>query len=198
MKKQLALIFGLLLSANVFAQDTITRISGERFAVSVLEVNTLEIKYKKFDNLNGPTYTILKSETEEIHYKNGSKDKFNKTKQVTNAKSQVYFLRTTGFTGSLIGFSIFVDEIFKCKINNKKYSILDVSPGLHKFSVQMSGTRPKMEAVKIEINIEEGKTYYVQMVFQVGLLANTLYCQEVTENSAKSILPILSFDNECK
>ena len=42
-----------------------------------MEVTTSEIKYKKFDNLDGPTFSILKSEVLIIRYKNGTKDVFN-------------------------------------------------------------------------------------------------------------------------
>ncbi len=55
----------------------ITKKTGEDITVKVLEVTTSEIKYKKFDNLDGPTFSILKSEVLIIRYKNGTKDVFN-------------------------------------------------------------------------------------------------------------------------
>ena len=54
-----------------------------------------------------------------------------------NAK--VYFMRSTGFTGSAQGFTVFIDDVVVCKLNNKRFSIHDVAPGKHIFSVQFAG-----------------------------------------------------------
>ena len=74
------LSFFLLLSITVnlsYSQDLITKKSGEDIKVKVLEVATSEIKYRKSENLNGPIFTILKSEVLLVRYENGSKDIFN-------------------------------------------------------------------------------------------------------------------------
>jgi len=112
-------------------------------------------------------------------------------------KGKVYFIRSTGFQGSAVAFTAFVDKELVCKLNNKKYSIHDVSPGEHIFTVQFAGKNAKAKAEPIKINIEAGKTYYIQMVFQTGLLKNNLYCQEVTENSAKTVLVDCVQDTKC-
>lgn len=111
----------------------------------------------------------------------------------------VYFMRTTGFQGSAAGFTAFIDGALACKLNNKRYSVHEVTPGTHLFSVQFGGKKSKPNAAKeqISISVEAGKTYYIQMVFQTGLLVNNLYCQEVTENSAQTILPTLQEDHKC-
>jgi len=64
-----------------FSQDIITKKSSEDIQAKVLEVTTTEIKYKKFDNLNGPTFTILKSDVLMVRYENGTKDIFNEEKK---------------------------------------------------------------------------------------------------------------------
>jgi hypothetical protein len=110
---------------------------------------------------------------------------------------KVYFIRSTGFQGSAVAFTAFIDKQLACKLNNKKFSIHQVSPGEHTFTVQFAGKKAKEKAEPITINIEEGKTYYVQMVFQPGLLKNNLYCQEVTENSAKTVLANCVEDSNC-
>lgn len=70
---------------SVYSQDVITKKSGEDIQSKVLEVTTSEVKYKKFDNQSGPTFTILKSEILMIRYENGSKDVFNETNSSTNS-----------------------------------------------------------------------------------------------------------------
>ena len=62
---------------NIQAQDVIVKKDGSTILSKVLEVNTADIKYKKFSNLNGPTYTIDKSDILAINYENGEKDDFN-------------------------------------------------------------------------------------------------------------------------
>ena len=83
MKKFIMFFVATFLVANcLFSQDVITKKSGEDIQAKVLEVTTSEVKYKKFDNLNGPVFSILKSELLLIRYENGSKDVFNDNKKV--------------------------------------------------------------------------------------------------------------------
>lgn len=74
--KQLLVMFMLLCSTAVFAQDVIVKKDGSTILAKVLEVNTDNIRYKKHSNPNGPTYTIGKSEIMSINYENGEKEVF--------------------------------------------------------------------------------------------------------------------------
>lgn len=109
--------------------------------------------------------------------------------------AKVYFMRSTGFSGSAQGFTVFIDDKIVCKLNNKRYSLHDIAPGTHQFSVQFAGKSAKGKAERIEINVEAGKTYYIQLIFQTGFIKNNLYCQEVTESSAKTMLGSLKEDS---
>lgn len=75
MRQVLTLIM-FLGSTAAFAQDVIVKKDGSTILSKVLEVNTADIKYKKFSNQNGPTYTISKAEVMTINYENGDKDDF--------------------------------------------------------------------------------------------------------------------------
>ena len=71
------LVFLMLLSAtSVFAQDVIVKKDGSTILSKVVEIGSTEVKYKKFSNQNGPTYTITKAEIQAINYENGEKDTF--------------------------------------------------------------------------------------------------------------------------
>ncbi len=74
------ILFTLLFIIGVFslsyAQDMITKKNSEDIKAKVLEVTTSEIKFKKFENLNGPTFSLSKSEVIMIRYENGTKDVF--------------------------------------------------------------------------------------------------------------------------
>lgn len=56
--------------------DLIILKDGSDIKSKVIDVGVTEIKYKKIDNINGPNYSILKSEVFMIIYANGSKDVF--------------------------------------------------------------------------------------------------------------------------
>ena len=76
-KKLSFLLLLMALSTNLsFAQDLITKKSGEDVKAKVIEVTTTEIRYKKAENINGPLFTILKGEVFSIKYENGTKDIF--------------------------------------------------------------------------------------------------------------------------
>jgi hypothetical protein len=110
---------------------------------------------------------------------------------------KIYFLRSTGFQGSAVAFKTFIDGEFVCKLNNKKYSIHEVPVGKHECSVQFGGKTSKEKAEKFEVQVEAGKITYVQLVFETGVFINNIYCEEVTENTAKKKMEILVEDTKC-
>lgn len=82
MKKLILTTLTTILTLTLcFSQDIITKNSGEDIQTKILEVTTTEVKYKKFDNQNGPIYTILKSDVRMVRYENGAKDIFNEKKK---------------------------------------------------------------------------------------------------------------------
>lgn len=62
-----------------YSQDYIILKNGEEVESKVLEINAKDIKYKKFSNQDGPTYTMLKSKIFMVKYASGDKDVFNTT-----------------------------------------------------------------------------------------------------------------------
>lgn len=110
---------------------------------------------------------------------------------------KIYFLRSTGFQGSAVAFKTFIDGDFVCKLNNKKYSIHEVPVGKHECSVQFGGKTSKEKAEKFEVQVEPGKITYVQLVFETGVLINNIYCEEVTENTAKQKMLNMEEDTKC-
>jgi hypothetical protein len=110
---------------------------------------------------------------------------------------EVYFLRDTGNDGSAWAFRVFVDDDLICKLNNKRFSTHNISAGEHYFYVQYSGNNPKKDADRIKVNIEPGKTYYIELIQKKRAFTENIFCQEVTENSAKILLPRLKEDKKC-
>lgn len=79
MKRLIVFVFITTITITLYAQDVIVKKDGSTVVSKVLEVNRSDIKYKKFTNQKGPTYTISKSEVASINYPNGDIDKFNDT-----------------------------------------------------------------------------------------------------------------------
>jgi len=69
------LMAGMAIVVN--AQDVITLKNGNEIKAKVTEITASEIKYLRFDNLEGPTIVIAKSEVFAINYENGAREVIN-------------------------------------------------------------------------------------------------------------------------
>lgn len=70
--KQLFIIISLLFVAGIaMAQDVIVKKDGSTIPSKVEEINNTDIKYKKWGNLDGPLYSISRTEVVVINYQNG-------------------------------------------------------------------------------------------------------------------------------
>jgi hypothetical protein len=58
------------------AQDIITLKTGDEIKAIVQEIGADVVKYKRYENAQGPSYSILKAEIFMIKYENGTKDVF--------------------------------------------------------------------------------------------------------------------------
>jgi len=106
----LVIITLCIISISTNAQDLITKKDGTDISAKVLEVTITEIKYKKFENLSGPIFTMLKSDVLMIRYENGTKDIFNEPISVSsNTKNEgtTYFNEkpnlNSGFHEMIVG-----------------------------------------------------------------------------------------------
>jgi hypothetical protein len=70
-----AFIF-LLTGVHSYGQDIIVQKTGDEIKAKVEQVLDTEIRYRKFENLTGPVYTIKKDQVFMIRYENGTKDVF--------------------------------------------------------------------------------------------------------------------------
>ncbi len=75
--------------SNSFAQDIITKKDGTDVQAKILEVTPQEIKYKRFDNQAGPTFTLLISDVLIVKYENGSRDVFDQTNRSSTDLSEL-------------------------------------------------------------------------------------------------------------
>ena len=107
-KMRLKALLTLALSAGtttVFAQDVIVKHDGSTILSKVTEISVTEVKYKKFSNQNGPTYSIQKSDIQAINYENGEKETFADVSKATTqetSKQQVITAMPTADNAEII------------------------------------------------------------------------------------------------
>ncbi|MDF2436340.1 MAG: hypothetical protein K0Q95_716 [Bacteroidota bacterium] len=63
-----------LFSEKGFSQDTLIMKNGNHISSKIMEVSPEEIRYKRFDNLDGPIFVVKSNEVDMIKYKNGTSD----------------------------------------------------------------------------------------------------------------------------
>lgn len=87
MKKTFLLSCGLVfILSHLFAQDIIYKSDGSEIKTKIIEITTEAIKYKKFEQLEGPVRNILLSDVFMIIYENGTHEVFKKTEQPENVE----------------------------------------------------------------------------------------------------------------
>lgn len=69
-------MLALLSEMLVCGQDVIVKKNGDEIKAKVEEVLNFEIRYRKYENLTGPVYSMPKSEISQIRYENGTSDFF--------------------------------------------------------------------------------------------------------------------------
>ena len=92
MKNLLAAVF-LFCSSLCFCQDIISVRAGDDILAKITKVGPTEVEYKKFDNPDGPLYSILKSDILLIKYENGTHEVFEEAEKAKPATTQGLFIK---------------------------------------------------------------------------------------------------------
>ena len=87
LRKLFFVLATLIVATTAFAQDKIIKKNGDIIEAKVLVINTDIITFKKFDNLNGPEYSIPKADVMKIKYSNGTEDVFEENDDKIGIKS---------------------------------------------------------------------------------------------------------------
>jgi len=66
----------LFMAIAVHAKDIVITVESKSIKAKVLEINDQEIKYKDFENLEGPTYVMKRTDIHMIIYQNGKVETF--------------------------------------------------------------------------------------------------------------------------
>ncbi len=117
MKKLILFLNLFIVSMNMgFSQDTIYTNSDQIILVKVIEVKTQELKYKRFDNPDGPIYSMDILDINKVVYENGSVEIFykraSKTEKASWGDGNAHFILHGGAT-----FSKLREETKSTKLN---------------------------------------------------------------------------------
>ena len=103
MKKFCIVIFGFLFLSGLFsvnAQDIIVLRDGNMIEAKVTEISPTEIRYKRFNHLDGPTIVVSISSVLSVRYENGTVEVFNAAPASGQAGPQAS-VSTAGITPQL-------------------------------------------------------------------------------------------------
>lgn len=97
------------------AQDVLMFLNGNEEEVKITEVSSSEVKYKRMNNLEGPTFSTLKSELFMIKYANGDKEMIAaQTAEPAPAQQEEYTtyddVQTTTNSGSGLSSAVIVTD----------------------------------------------------------------------------------------
>ena len=110
--------------------------------------------------------------------------------------AEVYIIRDTHTMGALTKFEVFIDDELICELKNHNYLITKLTPGVHKFSVQMTGKKSKDNVDHFELDIEANEQYYLQAETPASVMGSSHFT-EITRNSADKIIPKLEKQEGC-
>jgi len=169
MKKIIGAVLISILTINLcWSQDTIVTKKNENIASKVLEVTTSEIKYKKFDNLDGPIYSLLKADVFLIKYSNGTKDTFIPLDSSSSNITKLYVYRGCRFyVGSATKVKLYCNDKLICSIPTcSGYTCSFSKTGKYVLFFKGGGC---FVGKKVIINVNsEGKDYYVR--YDIGAM----------------------------
>jgi hypothetical protein len=76
MKRKLFLVIMPFCALAAFCQDVIVMRNADEIEAIIQDIGISDVKYKRYSNPGGPTYTVLKSDISMIRYANGEEETF--------------------------------------------------------------------------------------------------------------------------
>ena len=149
MKKIFFAVTLIVSSLSMNAQDILVWKGGEVENVKVLEVTPTEVRYKKANNLNGPSFTEKRSSLISVKYENGETQKFNNTSSFNGGDGWMDNGRYLNYNRVFIGYA------------QTKITADDFDESLHGFSAGWLGGYNVIKGRKLPLYVEAGITMNV-------------------------------------
>ena len=160
MKRFLLLVICLLSISLVKAQDIIVLKNADEIQAKVQSIGQNEVSYRKWSNLEGPIYTLYKSQILFIKYANGEKEIFsaataNKTKPATvsnNAKVKFQGYTNVGTIFDAVGGGPTLDIGLGSRIFNHFY--VGGATGFHTYFAHSYASTIWLGYIPIGVNLK--------------------------------------------
>ena len=156
MKKLILFAILFMASYAAKAQDIIVMRNADEVMAKVTAITQDEVTYKRWSNLEGPTYTISKSQIFYIKYENGEKDLMNAVPEnrarVVEHRNNTSSSLPVAFRGYASVGTIFLSELAG--------PTLDVTAGVFLFDHLYAGIEVGFHSLLEKYDYYEGDYYY--------------------------------------
>ena len=102
-------------------------------------------------------------------------------------KGLVYFFRERKFVGGAISYNVKENGNIIGAIGNGTYFFMFADPGSHSYSASTEATSSRT------LDIEAGKTYYIECSVEMGVFAGRPSLKITSEAEGKAVLPSLQY-----
>ena len=109
-------------------------------------------------------------------------------------KATIYIYRGGQLTGAAANWAVFVDEKKLCKLSNNKFMKVEVDAGKHQVTAKVGGVQILKKETEIEIDAEEGKSYFIACNVKSSITRARLELMEVTKSTADKQMQKMSLD----
>lgn len=97
----------------------------------------------------------------------------------------VSIIRSTGFTGSVKKYKLFMDGKFMCKIPNNSYVKYSVDSGAHSFAVQTGGKELWPATEQVEVSVTADSSFFLSIAQAMSMVDTRLNLNEVAQKNAE-------------
>lgn len=116
--------------------------------------------------------------------------------QDSTQTAKIYFVRSTGYTGSLLTFHCFIDGTLACKLRNKQYSVHQVTAGKHSLDVTAYSKDLPNEKQSVSVDAVAGQSYYIK-IYPGKSFNNKMKILAVSETTIRPVLAKCKQKTDC-
>lgn len=175
----------LLLSPSLsFCQDVIYKNDKSEIKAKVVEITDEVIKYKKYDQADGPLRNINKSDVFIIIYEDGTRELFNQNNadpnkaetpdEIAHEKAIIYFVQY-----ATPNFEYFHNDQYIGRLNKKSYFVYECPPG--KQVIWASSENKEL----LYADLKPGGYYIIYIDATIGFWKNHVRLQPIDERNTE-------------
>lgn len=184
MKKIIYLFFFTLVPIFTISQDIIYKNDKSEIKANVIEITEDLIKYKKYDQPDGPLRNINKSDVFIIIYKDGTQELFNQNNPVQTENENLNEFDQENATIYFVqyaapNFEYFHNDKYIGRLNKKSYFVYECPPG--KQVIWASSENKEI----LYTDLKPGGNYIIYIDATMGFWKNHVRLQPVDERDTE-------------